>query len=233
MAAGAAVMVPALSPPARPRPVNDLVIAPSILSADFARLGTRCAMWPRPGPTGSTSTSWTATSSPTSHSDRTSVRALRPHADRVFDVHLMIAPCDPFLEAFAEAGADVITVTRRPAPTCIARSRRSEPGQAGGRRPQPRDAGRCHRPRPGRHRPRAGHGREPRLRRAVLHPGDGRQGGGGRGADRGAPDPAGGRRGRRAGDRRAFSRAPEPIRSSPAPPCSGAAERLTQPTSRR
>src|SRR5918997_1037690 len=38
------------------------------------------------------------------------VRALRPHSAKPFDVHLMIAPVDPFLEAFAEAGADVITV---------------------------------------------------------------------------------------------------------------------------
>ena len=38
------------------------------------------------------------------------VRALRPHTDRVFDVHLMIQPADPYLEAFANAGADRITV---------------------------------------------------------------------------------------------------------------------------
>ena len=38
------------------------------------------------------------------------VKALRPHSAKPFDVHLMIAPVDPFLEAFAEAGADIITV---------------------------------------------------------------------------------------------------------------------------
>jgi ribulose-phosphate 3-epimerase len=38
------------------------------------------------------------------------VKALRPHSRKVFDVHLMIAPADPYLEAFAEAGADYITV---------------------------------------------------------------------------------------------------------------------------
>jgi ribulose-phosphate 3-epimerase len=38
------------------------------------------------------------------------VKALRPVTQKLLDVHLMIAPCDPFLEAFAEAGADVITV---------------------------------------------------------------------------------------------------------------------------
>ena len=38
------------------------------------------------------------------------VKALRPHTRKIFDVHLMIAPCDPYLEAFANAGADRITV---------------------------------------------------------------------------------------------------------------------------
>ncbi len=38
------------------------------------------------------------------------VKALRPHTAKIFDVHLMIAPCDPYLEAFAAAGADIITV---------------------------------------------------------------------------------------------------------------------------
>ena len=37
------------------------------------------------------------------------VKALRPHSDKPFDVHLMIQPIDPFIEAFAEAGADIIT----------------------------------------------------------------------------------------------------------------------------
>jgi len=38
------------------------------------------------------------------------VRALRPHSKKIFDVHLMIAPADPYLEAFAKAGSDIITV---------------------------------------------------------------------------------------------------------------------------
>ena len=38
------------------------------------------------------------------------VKALRPHTRKIFDVHLMIAPCDPYLEAFAKAGSDIITV---------------------------------------------------------------------------------------------------------------------------
>ena len=38
------------------------------------------------------------------------IKALRSHTDRVFDCHLMISPCDPFLAAFADAGCDIITV---------------------------------------------------------------------------------------------------------------------------
>jgi ribulose-phosphate 3-epimerase len=38
------------------------------------------------------------------------VKAIRPYSKKVFDVHLMIAPCDPHLEAFAKAGSDIITV---------------------------------------------------------------------------------------------------------------------------
>ncbi len=38
------------------------------------------------------------------------VKAIRPHTDAVFDTHLMIAPCDPYLEAFAKAGSDIITI---------------------------------------------------------------------------------------------------------------------------
>jgi ribulose-phosphate 3-epimerase len=38
------------------------------------------------------------------------VAALRPHCDKLFDCHLMIEPCDPYLETFAKAGCDVITV---------------------------------------------------------------------------------------------------------------------------
>ncbi|MCP4314796.1 MAG: ribulose-phosphate 3-epimerase [Hyphomicrobiales bacterium] len=38
------------------------------------------------------------------------VKSLRPHSKAVFDCHLMIAPCDPYVEAFAKAGCDIITV---------------------------------------------------------------------------------------------------------------------------
>ena len=38
------------------------------------------------------------------------VKAMRPHSKKPFDTHLMISPCDPYLEAFAHAGSDIITV---------------------------------------------------------------------------------------------------------------------------
>ncbi len=99
------------------------------------------------------------------------VKALRPHTDKPFDVHLMIAPVDPYLEAFAEAGADIITVHPggRAAypPHACRRSRRwasrrassLNPGNAGqdARLPDRRD------------RPGAGDERQSRFRRAELH----------------------------------------------------------------
>jgi ribulose-phosphate 3-epimerase len=89
------------------RPVR---IAPSILSADFARLGEEVRAISEAG------ADWIHVDVMDGHFvpnltiGPMVVKALRPHSSLPFDVHLMISPADPYLEAFAEAGADILSV---------------------------------------------------------------------------------------------------------------------------
>lgn len=96
-----------MAPAERPRKIR---IAPSLLSADFARLGDEVL-------------AMTAAGADYLHLDVMDghfvpnltigpgvIKALRPYSSLPFDVHLMISPVDPFIREFAEAGADIITV---------------------------------------------------------------------------------------------------------------------------